>query len=50
MSFIDWKDLFDDIFEASSDKWKLKHVQRNDTSQNRKLQTKREMKWTGYAR
>jgi hypothetical protein len=50
MSFIDWRDVFDDIFEAYPDKWKLTYVHRNDTSQNQKLQTKREMKWTRYAR
>jgi hypothetical protein len=50
MSFIDWRDVFDDIFEAYPDKWKLTYVHRNDTSQNQKLQTKREMKWTTYAR
>lgn len=50
MSFIDWKDLFDDIFEGYPDKWTLNWVHRNNTSQYQKLQNKREMERTGYAR
>ncbi len=50
MSFIDWKDLFDDIFESYPDNWTLICVHRNDKSQCDKLGEQRQMKKTGYAR
>ncbi|CAF1083323.1 unnamed protein product [Adineta steineri] len=50
MSFIDWKDIFDDIFEAYPDKWSLNQMHRNNVSQLRKLQTKRTMERQAYAR
>jgi len=50
MSFIEWKDIFDDIFEAYPDKWTLTCVHRNNRSQYEKLQKKRQMPRTRYAR
>jgi hypothetical protein len=50
MSFIEWKDLFDDIFEGYPDQWTLTHVHRNDKIQFQKLQNQRKMERDGYAR
>ncbi len=50
MSFIDWKDSFDDIFEAYPDKWTLNCVYRNNTNQYEKFANKLKMQHTGYAR
>jgi hypothetical protein len=50
MSFIDWKDLFDDIFESYPNKWILTFLHRNNPRQYQKLQNNRQMERTGYAR
>ncbi|CAF3353965.1 unnamed protein product [Rotaria socialis] len=50
MSLIEWQSLFEDVFESYPDKWALRCVYRHDSSQNRRLQNKRVMDRTGYAR
>jgi hypothetical protein len=50
MSFIDWRDLFDEIFEDYPHSWKLTCVQRSNTRQLQKLQKCRKMERTAYAK
>ncbi|CAF1280033.1 unnamed protein product [Rotaria sordida] len=50
MSFIEWRTLFDDIFDGYSDEWTLTYVHRNDKIQNQNLENKRRMERTGYAK
>ncbi len=50
MSFIDWKDSFDDIFEAYPGKWTLNFLHRNNKNPYEKLKNKRTMQHIGYAR
>ncbi|UJR08322.1 hypothetical protein I4U23_012593 [Adineta vaga] len=50
MSFIDWNDLFDEIFEGYSHKWTLKQAHRHATHMFGHLQTQRCMERTKYAK
>ncbi|CAF0954516.1 unnamed protein product [Adineta steineri] len=50
MSFIDWQDLFNEVFEDCYDSWILAFLHRNDMSQHENLEKNcAKMTRTGYA-
>lgn len=50
MSFIDWNDVFDDIFESYPNEWTLIYVNRINAARSKTLKNQRTMERTGYAR
>lgn len=51
MSFIDWKDVFDEIFEGLSDSWSFTLVSRGNQFRLTKLENERyKLERNGYAK
>jgi hypothetical protein len=49
MTFIEWREVFEEIFEDCPDSWTLSRVHRNDRNQLQKLESRRRMTWTAFA-
>ncbi|CAF0962114.1 unnamed protein product [Adineta ricciae] len=49
MSLIEWRDVFDDIFQDYSDTWSLNQAHRNDKNLFNRLQTQNCLTQTRYA-
>lgn len=50
MSFITWKNIFDDVFRECPEKWKLSAVHRNDETEECKLKNKQYFRRKGFAK